>query len=220
MATHGDLLAAIRERNEGRVAEILKAEPNLASARPTDGPSAMLFATYMGVAPVIALVRARVEPDACEAAALGDMPALTALLKKKENANARSGDGWTALHLAGFFGKRDAVTLLLKHGASVSAVAGTPDRNQPLQASISGACDLVILTALIGAGADVNHAGASGITPLHSAGARGNLDAIRLLGNAGANADVRMTDGRTPWDLAQERQHPEAAKLLREMAGG
>src|SRR5690349_19263515 len=150
MATHGDLLAAIRERNEGRVAEILKAEPNLASARPTDGPSAMLFATYMGVAPVIALVRARVEPDACEAAALGDMPALTALLKKKENANARSGDGWTALHLAGFFGKRDAVTLLLKHGASVSAVAGTPDRNQPLQASISGACDLVILTALIG----------------------------------------------------------------------
>jgi len=219
MATHGDLLAAIRERNEGKVAEMLKAEPNLAAERPTDGPSAMLFAAYMGVAPVIALVKARVELDACEAAALGDMAALTALLKKKANANARSGDGWTALHLAGFFGKREAVDLLLKHGASVSAVAGTPDKNQPLQAAISGACDLAIITALIAAGADVNHAGASGITPIHSAGARGDLEAIRLLGSAGANADVKMTDGRTPADLAQERKHPEAAKLLRELAG-
>ena len=220
MATHADLLAAIRERSEGKVAEILQADPGLAAERPKDGPSATLFAAYMGVAPVIALVRARVELDTCEAAALGDVAALAQLLKKnKANANERSGDGWPALHLAGFFGKKETLDLLLAHGADITAVSATPDRNQALQAAVSGACDLAILTALIAAGADVDYAGANGVTALHSAGARGNVEAIRLLGNAGASADVRMTDGRAPWDLAQEREHPEAAKLLREMAG-
>jgi ankyrin repeat protein len=215
-----DLHAAIREKNADQVAEILQTNPALAAERPAGSPSAVLFAAYVGDPAILALVRAKATLDACEATALGDVGQLVKILDRDQSqANARSGDGWTALHLAGFFGKRDAADLLLARGASVSAVSGTPDKNQPLQAALAGACDTAIVTALVAHGADVNHAGATGYTPIHTAASRGNEGLVRFLIGAGARVNVKMDDGKTPADIAAAKGHTKVAELLAGLAG-
>jgi ankyrin repeat protein len=108
MPTFADLQTAIREKNAARVREILAAAPDLAGSRPRAGPSALLLAAYLGGGEIAEALRSRVAMDACEAAALGALDALTKLLDEHPvRTNARSGDGWTPLHLAGFFGRRE-----------------------------------------------------------------------------------------------------------------
>jgi ankyrin repeat protein len=215
MPTFADLLTAIRERNAERVREILAERPQLAGDRPHTGPSALLMACYMGGGEIAEAVRARTAPDACEAVALGDVAALKRLLDEHPaRANARSGDGWTPLHLAGFFGRRDVAELLLARGASLTAISGGAEKNTPLHAALAGAGDPAIVRALVAHGADVNATGANAYTPLHVAASRGNEELVRFLVESGARIAAKMDDGKTPADLARERSHPETAKLL------
>jgi uncharacterized protein len=215
MPTFADLQTAIRDRNAVRVREILAVQPDLAGDRPHAGPSALLLAAYMGGGEIADLLRGRVAMDACEATALGDLDALKKLLDEHPaRANARSGDGWTPLHLAGFFGRREIADLLLARGASLTAISGGAEKNQPLHAALAGAGDPAIVRALVAHGADVNAAGAANYTPLHVAASRGDAELVRFLVASGARTDARMDDGRTPADLARDRGHPEVAKLL------
>ena len=215
MPTSADLVAAIRDRNVERVREIVTAAPGLAAARTPGSPSPLLLAAYVGAAPVVALLEPHVTMDACEAAALGVTDRLARLLDRDPaQAGARSGDGWTPLHLAGFFGRREAAELLLARGASVSAVSGGAEHNQPLHAALAGACDATIVRALVGRGADVNAVAATGVTPLHVAASRGNEELVRFLLASGAKPGVKLDDGKTPADLAVERGHPAVAALL------
>ena len=219
MPTFADLQTAIRERNAARVREILAAQPHLAGERPPAGPSALLLAAYMGGGEIADLLRSRVAMDACEAAALGAVDELEQLLDEHPaRANARSGDGWTPLHLAGFFGRRDVAELLLEHGASLTAISGGAEKNQPLHAALAGACDAAIVRALVAHGADVNAAAATAYTPLHVAASRGNEELIRFLVASGARIGATMEDGKTAADLARERGHPAAADLLDALA--
>ena len=105
-----------------------------------------------------------------------------------------SGDGWTPLHLAAFFGHAKIVEMLLARDADVSARSHNPNGNTPLHAALAGNHKLVA-GLLIGAGADVNGADAQGWRPLHLAAANG--------------------EGLTPLSLATEKNHREAAALLR-----
>jgi len=215
MPTSADLVGAIRDRNVDRVRDILTAAPALASARAPGSPSPLLLAAYVGAAPVVALLEPHVTMDACEAAALGAADRLGGLLDRDPaQASARSGDGWTPLHLAGFFGRREAAELLLARGASVSAVSGGAEKNQPLHAALAGACDAAIVRALVGRGADVNAIAAGGVTPLHVAASRGNEELVRFLLTSGARPGATLDDGRTASALAVERGHPAVAKLL------
>ncbi len=221
MPTLSELQAAIRARDLPQVKTILAAAPALAAERPAGSASATLLAVYVGSSEMVDLLMPLVTPDACEAAALGAADRLHQLLDADPSqVNARSGDGWTPLHLAGFFGRREAAELLLARGAPVAAVADTPDRNQPLQASLSGNLDEAIVRALVAHGADVNAAGASGVTALHSAAARGSETMVRFLLEHGARANATLGDGRTPADLADERGHAAVRDLLRAVAGG
>jgi len=215
MPTFADLQTAIRARDASRVREILAAQPDLAASRPHVGPSALLLAAYMGGGEIAEALRSRVAMDACEATALGALDALTKLLDEHPaRTNARSGDGWTPLHLAGFFGRREIADLLLARGASLTAISGGAEKNQPLHAALAGACDPVIVRALVAHGADVNAAAAANYTPLHVAASRGNEELVRFLVESGARTDARMADGKTPADLAAERGHPGVATLL------
>jgi ankyrin repeat protein len=158
---------------------------------------------------ILALLRPHVMLDVCEAAAAGDVERLRILLAgDAAQVHARSGDGWTPLHLAAFFGRREAVDLLL-------AVSGGQEHNQPLHAALAGACDGVIVRALVTAGADVNAAGAGGVTPLHVAASRGNAEQVRFLRTAGASVTATLDDGRTPAKLAAAHGHPTLAEELR-----
>jgi ankyrin repeat protein len=68
-------------------------------------------------------------------------------------------------------------------------------------------------------GADVNSRGSSGSVPLHSAAANGDLRLIELLLARGADINAKMDSGVTPLALAMERNHEEAAALLRAKGG-
>src|SRR5512143_501588 len=205
MPTVAELSAAIRERSAPRVEAILREAPALAAARPAGSPSPLLLAVYVNAPEILALLRPHVMLDACEAAAAGDVERLGTLLAgDAAQVHARSGDGWTPLHLAAFFGRREAVDLLLARGASVSAVSGGQERNQPLHAALAGARDGVIVRALVRAGAAV-----------HAAAARGNAELVRFLRAASASVTATLDDGTTPAQLAAARGHAALAEELR-----
>jgi len=200
-----DLIAAISSRDANAVREILSAAPKLASDRAGSGPSPLLWAAYHRQPEVVEALRAHASPDVFEASALGDEARLAEILRENPAQVAGwSGDGWTPLHLAAFFGHDSAVTLLLAHGAAVDAVSRGTEANRPLHAALSGARSLVVVRALIEAGADVTARCVNGITPLHTAASRGDQDCIRLLLERGADPRAAMDDGKLPGDLAAD----------------
>lgn len=210
-----DFFSAVAGGDEAAVATLLQADPALVRARDASGHSPIMAAAYRGQAGVLALLRAYVpEPTLHEAVVLGDVERLRVLLTEEPSAtNALSPDGWTALHLAGFFGQAEAARVLLEAGAEVDVWSENAMRNTPLHAAIAGAREKAVIEPLVAAGADVNAAGAGGYTPLHLAASRGDLPLIELLLAHGAEA--RMAEGgETPVSLATERGHPDAARRL------
>lgn len=140
------------------------------------------------------------EPNVFEAAAFGREERLEELLAGDPGlARAFSGDGFTALHLAAFFGHPEAVRLLLDAGADPNAV-GTSDQIGPVQplhsAAATGRSDCARL--LLERGAGVNARQGGGFTALHAAAASSDAELARLLLAAGANATAKTDDGREP----------------------
>ncbi len=149
------------------------------------------------------------------AAASGDVLALSALVEKHPALiNKRRTDGWTALHLAGFFGHVDVMRYLLAHGAHTEVRSDNPTSNMPLHAAIAGAANSEAVALLLDAGADANSVGGHGVTPLHLAGARGTREIADQLLAHDADVSARMDDGALASDLAATREHPEVAAYL------
>jgi ankyrin repeat protein len=218
MATIDDLMAAIRARDATRTAELLADAPTLADTRPSNSASPILMATYMNASDCLTHLLAYATCDLFEASARGDLTAMEVALARDPSAIAgRSGDGWSALHLAGFFGRVDAARLLLDRGAEIDAVSTGPEANRPLHAALAGAGDPAFVQLLVESGADVRATGAAGITPMHIAASRGSDAFVDLFRSRGADPQAAMTDGRTPADLAAERKFPALADRLRAM---
>jgi uncharacterized protein len=149
-----------------------------------------------------------------EAAAMGIVARLSDLLDKDPAAvNAWSSDGFQPLQLAAFFGRPNAVELLLARGAEVS----TPARHQfhvtALHAALAGPTPEVA-RALIAAGAEVNARQQGGVTPLQEAAGNGQVDLVRLLLEHGAERAATDDNGRTAADWARERGHSAVLELL------
>jgi ankyrin repeat protein len=74
-----------------------------------------------------------------------------------------------------------------------------------------------MVALLVAAGADVNHATSHGLTALHYAVARGYVDVVRLLLEAGADVAVRsLHEGQkgTPIEVARSLGNEEITGLL------
>jgi uncharacterized protein len=149
-----------------------------------------------------------------EAAAMGAIERLEQLLDQNPaDVNAWSADGFQPLQLAAFFGRPEAVELLLARGAEVS----TPARHQfhvtALHAALAGPTPDVART-LIAAGADVNARQQGGVTPLQEAAANGALDLVGLLLERGADPAATDDNGRTAADWARDRGQTAVVELL------
>lgn len=216
-----DLIGAIQAGDVSRVTSLLRDDPGLATARPSTGPSALLMAAYMRNPEMIALVRALARCDAAEAAALGDAAALRAILAAHPaDISFRSGDGWTPLHLAAFFGQVSTVAYLLQQGADVRAFSTNREANTPLHAALAGGGSPAVVQALLEAGADPSAVGGGGYRPLHIAASRGDRRTVDALLARGADPRALTADGRTASAIAAERNFPEVADLLTQQERG
>jgi ankyrin repeat protein len=215
-----DLFAAIDATDAERVAALIAADPDLATARDPEGVSAVLHARYRGDRPVLdAILAADPEFDVFDAAALGRMDRLRErLLEDPAVARAYADDGFTALHLAAFFGKAETARALLDAGAPVDAVGRNGLANMPLHAAAAGR-HIEVCRLLLAAGAPVDATQHGGYTPLHESAEHGDVEMSELFLSAGADPSARVDDGRTAVEVAEQAGHTDLAARLREVAG-
>src|SRR6187401_1718126 len=106
MATPADMMAAVAAGETEHVEALLAEDPSLATARGDDGVSAVLLARYRFDRPTMdALLAADPDLDIFEASAVGRIDRVRAAIDDDRDWVMRlSPDGFTALHLAAFFG--------------------------------------------------------------------------------------------------------------------
>jgi ankyrin repeat protein len=124
-----------------------------------------------------------------------------------------SGDGFTPLALACFFGHEEAATWLVNQGASVTLAADNKMGVAPIHAATGGR-HTSLLRMLVENGADVNARQQQGFTALHAAAQNGDSEAVRLLLDHGADRELRADSNQTPLDLALQRGLGEIVELL------
>jgi ankyrin repeat protein len=177
--------------------------------------SELLQALYEGrLDDALAAAATRDDLDLFEASALGDAARVRAwVARDRDGVTACTDDGFTALHLAAFFGTPEAMEVLIDAGADVAAVARNDMRVTPLH-SAAASRDVAKLAILLDAGAPVDAQQQGGYTALHEAAMHGAVDRVQLLLDHGADVDVATDDGRTALDMAREGGHADAARLL------
>ncbi|HEX7949918.1 MAG TPA: ankyrin repeat domain-containing protein [Candidatus Limnocylindrales bacterium] len=219
MPTDADLIAAVKDGDAARVAELVAAQPELSGSRDLNGVSALMLARYRLDRPVTdALLKADPELDVFEATALGYVDRLHARLDEDPAAvTAQSADGYTALHIAAFFGKAEVARILLEAGAGVNAVAANEMHVQPLH-SAAASRHLEVCRLLVAAGADVNARQAGGFTPLHAAAQNGDPELVELFLSARADPRATTDAGDTPAATAEAAGHVDVARRLQQVA--
>jgi len=141
------------------------------------------------------LAAARSDLDVFEAAAIGDVDRLRALLDEDPSlATAWSDDGFTPLHFAAFFGHPAAARLLAERGADLEARSTNEQfalDARPLH-SAAAAGEREVCEVLLDAGADVNAVQHRGYTALLEARQSGNEELAQLLLERGADPTARL----------------------------
>jgi ankyrin repeat protein len=208
-------LTACKQGDADTVRAMLAKDPALAARRDASGEPPIVAALYSGQTAIVdLLVDAGAPLDLFTAAALGRVDAIQASLDADPGGvHGRSFDGWTALHLAAFFGHPPAAALLLERGADVNARATNSIGNTPLHAAVAGG-RVESALALIEAGADVNAADGGGHTPLHIAAEGGYLPIVVALLRRKADPHAVDAEDRTPLARAAARNHAAVIDLI------
>jgi uncharacterized protein len=153
--------------------------------------------------------------DVLEAAALGEVNHLTALLDADPTVITwRSEDGFTPLHYAAFLGGAAAVEVLVERGADVAAVTENAMRVEPLH-SATAARDIDAVACLLAAGAPVDAQQTGGWTALQQAAQNGHETLVMMLLANGADPAVANNAGKRAFELAAEAGHTDLAERLR-----
>jgi ankyrin repeat protein len=188
MTTSDDIFMAIERGDRARVETLLRQDAGCVNARNERGDSALLAAAYLGRRDLLdLLLESGATVGLFEAAALGLKEAAVEELRHDPAAvNTYSHDGWTALHLAAFFGHRELAALLIERGADVNARSRNTRfarENTPLHAAAANR-HLAVAELLVERGADVNARDGSGFTPLAlAANSRSDLVMLLLMEN-------------------------------------
>ncbi|VAV91160.1 hypothetical protein MNBD_ALPHA02-199 [hydrothermal vent metagenome] len=198
-----DLFKAIDVADATKLQAILATDPALASSRSTDGVSAILFTLYLGKGELTqALLDHNPDLDKFDLAALNMHEKLASVLARESDIDQLSGDGFSALHLACFFGSLESAALLVEMGANVNIHADNMTDLRPLH-SACAAGQGAIASLLLKAGAKPNVIQAGGYTPLMTAASLGNDPVVDMLLDYGADVTVKSDDDRTAADFAR-----------------
>ncbi|MBT5186858.1 MAG: ankyrin repeat domain-containing protein, partial [Kordiimonadaceae bacterium] len=150
-----------------------------------------------------ALLSYEPELDIYDLAALGGVGQISHILATDAKVvHEFSGDGFTALHVASYFGQADVAQLLLDNGADIDKIAMNGSDLTALQSAVAS-CHLKVVKVLLPFKPDLNMRMMGGFTPLMSASALGDDEIIELLIEGGADRDLKSDDGRTAADFAK-----------------
>jgi uncharacterized protein len=163
----------------------------MSTTRVGEGVSPLMQAKYRGDEQAVEeLLAGDGELDVFEASAVGRADRVRTLVAQNpELARAWSSDGFTALHLAAFFGHPAAVRVLLDAGADAAATAKNTFGVQPLH-SAAASRNVEAAKMLLEAGADPNAVQPEGVRPLDAATQNGDEPLRRLLLEWGADATL------------------------------
>jgi len=187
-----EIFGALMTGNTERFKGLLDERPELANARNENGDSLLISAVYMGRQDLFNLLLEKgAGVSLFEASAVGLVDRVQEQVEKDPAlVNTYSHDGWTALHLASFFGHKDVASLLLARGADVNARSKSTrfaKENTPLHAAAANR-QVDVAEILIAHGADVNAKDGSGYTPLALAANSKNDLLVVILLEKGAQA--------------------------------
>ena len=215
-STSDELFEAIEAGDVGRVDALLDADPPLAFARDASGVSALMRALYRFDKALTETVKRRIDTlDILEAASFGDLDRLTELLSEEPSlVTSYSGDGFTALHFAAFFGRHEAAALLIERGAEVDSLGRGWMTGTAMHSAVSR-LHADVVRILLDAGANPNVRQSAGWTPLHAAAMNGDRISVELLLAAGADPTATNEEGRSVTDLANESGDDATADRIR-----
>ena len=215
---HEELFKAIETGDLKAVQSIVETNPDALGATNSEGITPIVYAAYWGQ-PEIRDWLLSVAPSLTfwEAATTGRRDRVQELIRDEpKHLQAFSPDGFTALHLAAFFGQPETVRVLIDAGADVSAWTTNALVNQPLHAAVAGPVDtrLAIARVLVDAGAAVNARQAGGFTPLMAAAQNGDEELADFLLSHDADASAKDDQGRSSVDLALLAGYQQLAERL------
>lgn len=214
-----EFFEAIRAGDRGKVESMLAADPALLGAKEENGAGPFVIAKYSARNDIAQLLLDKgVELDIFSACMAGAGPRVAELIGQKTDlAKAYSSDGWTALHLACFFGQPAIAEMLITNGADVNARSTNAMNNAPLHAAAAGRNPEAV-RILLEHGADVNAPQEGGWTALHQAAQNGNVEMARLLIAAGADVHARASNQQNALDLAMTKGDQAMVDLLDQYA--
>ncbi|AYV56815.1 ankyrin repeat domain-containing protein [Leptospira kmetyi] len=214
-----EIFQAIASGQKAKVIGLLKRDPELFQSVTEEGITPVLFSLYYGKLDISKeIYDLNSERNLFEAAALGDLEETKRIVASSpETINSLSKDGWSALHLAAYFGHLEIVKFLVASGADLSLTSKSKLSygNTALHSAVATGKKAVV-ELLLEKGADANALQNPGaITPLHIAASRsGSIEIIQLLLKKGADKKRMSSEEQTPHAIALEKGNVIEAKAL------
>lgn len=212
-----DLFKAIRQGDSNRIEKILSKNRSLANSKDSSGMSPVVIATYYGQPKIAQIIISHgAKLDLFEAAMTGHLEVVGQFISKDPIiVNSFSKDGFTALHLAAFFGHPDVARFLIQNGAKVDTAATNAMKVTPLH-SAAARNQLEVSELLLSSGANVNAKQEGDFTPLHAAAQSGSIEMARLLIKHGADVNAKTVEGKRPLDMTKEEGRESGPKDKRD----
>jgi ankyrin repeat protein len=206
---------AVKKGDLDAVRSALADDPSLLNATNEAGQGAFLLAKYYRQEAVASyLLDQGVKLNFFDECVAGQTDSVMAAIEVHPDLlESHSGDGWTPLHLAAFFGASDLAEALLKKGAEIDSRSTNNMQNTPLHAAVAGKRGEMV-KFLLEHGADANARQSGGWSALQGAAQSGDREMVETLIANGAHINARADNNQCALDLALMRGHQEVADLL------